>query len=414
MLRRIFAGKDAKRSPITYEESRTVADQGDLAARRDLASREDVRPEILYFLAEDESPEVRREIAINAATPAQANLLLASDSHEEVRADMARKIARLLPQLTETEKSRLRELTLETLEVLARDQLPKVRAILAEELKHSVSAPAHIVRQLARDAEAIVAAPILEYSPLLSDDDLLEIITSGFAKGALDAIARRANVTETVSDAIVNTLDVPAVAALLRNPSAQIREEALDQIIDNGADITGWHEPLVLRPELSVRAIRRIATFVARSLVETLVETHQLDPDTETEIRQAVEGRIRAGEAKPAPAATEDAEKLFAAGKLDQEAVGAALERGDREFVVKALRCLSGLPAATVDRILSSESPQAVTAMAWRAGLGMRDAMRVQREIAKLPPKSVLNARNGVDYPISEDDMREQLAIFAA
>ncbi|MCG8696281.1 MAG: DUF2336 domain-containing protein [Minwuiales bacterium] len=418
MLRRIFSGKrkaaKAKREPISYDESREVARHGDLAARRDLAQREDVRPEVLYYLAEDGAPEVRREIAANAKTPAQANLLLATDEHEEVRLDIALKIGRLLPQLTENEKSRVRELTLEALEILAQDQLPKVRAILAEELKHSMKAPHHIVMRLAKDVEAIVAAPILEYSPLLSDDDLLEIIASGVAVGALPALARRENVVEPVSDAIVATMDVPAVAALLANPSAQIREETLDKIIDNGAAVTAWHEPLVMRPELSVRAIRRIATFVARSLVETLVKAHNIDAAIEAELKQAVEDRIRKAPVESEETKVENVEKLFAEGKLDDQAIGAAFDRGDTAFVVAALHLLSGAPKPTVQRIIGSGSAAAVTALSWRAGLSMRNAIQVQRQVAKLPPTSVLNARNGVDYPLSENDMKSQLEIFAA
>ena len=37
--------------------------QPDAKARRDVARRLDTRPEILYYLAEDSSPEVRRDIA---------------------------------------------------------------------------------------------------------------------------------------------------------------------------------------------------------------------------------------------------------------------------------------------------------------------------------------------------------------
>jgi len=57
--------------------------------RRDLASRADVEPEILYFLTEDPSAEVRRRIAANKATPVQADLLLARDTDQEVRGDLA-------------------------------------------------------------------------------------------------------------------------------------------------------------------------------------------------------------------------------------------------------------------------------------------------------------------------------------
>jgi uncharacterized protein (DUF2336 family) len=398
---------------LSYEESKHLAESGDVATRRALARREDVRPEILYYLAEDAVPEVRREIAANMQAPAQANKLLAADDQEEVRADIARKIARLLPSLSEAERARISDLTLETLTLLAEDQLPRIRSILSEELKHSELAPHAVIKRLASDVEAIVAAPILEYSPLLSDHDILEIITSGVAQGAMPAIARRENLAAPVADAVVASMDVPAVAALLRNPSAQIREETLDQIVDNAASVEGWHEPLVLRPELSVRAMRRIATFVARSLVETLVREHQIDAELETALKAAVEGRIKFEATAEEPPAV-DLDSLLAAGTLDEEAIAQAIARKDRLFLIGAFAHLSDLTPAQVERLLSSKSPPAITALVWKSGLSMRLAIAMQRDVAQIAPQEILNARNGVDYPLTPDNMTMQLDVFAA
>ncbi len=118
MLSRFFKRKADRETPLkaipSYEESKQLAERGTVATRRALACREDLRPEILYFLAEDSAPEVRREIAANPRAPAQANQLLAEDDHEEVRADIARKVARLLPSLSESEHTRISQQTLET------------------------------------------------------------------------------------------------------------------------------------------------------------------------------------------------------------------------------------------------------------------------------------------------------------
>ena len=61
--------------------------------RRELAQRGDVRPEILYYLASDPDTEVRRNIARNNKAPRHADLLLAKDEKDEVRIDVAGKIA---------------------------------------------------------------------------------------------------------------------------------------------------------------------------------------------------------------------------------------------------------------------------------------------------------------------------------
>ena len=229
----------------------------------------------------------------------------------------------------------------------------------------------------------------------------------------MPAIARRDNLAAPVADAVVASMDVPAVAALLRNPSAQIREETLDQIVDNAASVAGWHEPLVLRPELSVRAMRRIATFVARSLVETLVREHNIDAGLEAELKAAVEQRIKHEAAAEEPPAV-DLEDLLATGRLDEEAFGQAIAAKDQAFLIGAFAHLSGLTRAQVERVLASRSPPAVTALVWKCGLSMRLAMTLQRDVAQIPPQEILNARNGVDFPITPDNMAMQLNVFAA
>jgi hypothetical protein len=36
-------------------------------------------------------------------------------------------------------------------------------------------------------------------------------------------------------------------------------------------------------------------------------------------------------------------------------------------------------------------------------------AMRLQNQVGGIAPKKMLNARNGVDYPMSEEDMNWQI-----
>ena len=250
-----------------YEKAKKTARHGNTRARRRLAQRQDVQSEILYFLAEDPEPEIRRVIAGNPTTPAHADLLLARDGDEEVRAGLAAKIGRLAPELSRDDRSRITEITLEIIEILARDQLPRMRQILAEGLAEVTGAPppviGQVIKDLALDKVLAVAAPLLERSVLLGDEDLLEIIRGNPPAGALSYIARRREPRPDVAEAIAASDDTGAVAALLANSSAQIREETLDRIIDSAPGIKAWHEPLVRRPALSAKFARRIAGFVA-------------------------------------------------------------------------------------------------------------------------------------------------------
>ncbi len=85
ILRRLIKGLSGNR-PIDYDQTKALARHADPKVRLDLAARTDVKPEILYFLADDSSPDVRRAIAANTATPRPADLLLARDADAHVRA----------------------------------------------------------------------------------------------------------------------------------------------------------------------------------------------------------------------------------------------------------------------------------------------------------------------------------------
>lgn len=412
---------------LDYETQKRLAQSQDAADRRRIAEREDVRPELLYFLAEDNVAEVRRAIAANASTPGQANVKLARDTDLDVRGQLAQKIARILPDLKPDEASRVHEHAIQTIEILAQDEIAQVRAILAEELKSSPHVPHDVVMRLARDVEVIVAAPVLQYSPLLSDDDLREIVATAKTSGALSAIASRTGLSSSVSDAVVATRDVNAVASLLANGSAQIREETLDLILDEAPGVEAWHEPLVKRPSLPPSAARRIAGFVASSLIDMLVARNDLGREVQEELKTAVKRRL---EKKDEPADAKDEEDkaaapkkekvpaakrvaaLIKAGKLDDEAVQEAAGRGDKPFVIEALAQSARVSADVMRKAIESHSAKGITAVTWRAGFSMRTAMMIQRSVGQVPTAKLLNARGGTDYPIDPREIKEQLKLY--
>jgi uncharacterized protein (DUF2336 family) len=416
MLKTLF-NRMAK--PKSYEQQRGTLETDDTKERLRLAGREDTRPEILYYLAEDNVPEVRRAIASNRSTPRQADAKLVQDGDEQVRYQLADKIACLVPELTAEQREKAEDLTITVLRELAADQLPKIRAIVSEHLKSSDGVPKDIILQLARDLETIVAAPVLQFSPLLSDQDLLAIIAAGRESGALSAIAKRCALGGDVADAVAQTLEPKAVGALLANNSAQLREDTLDWVIDNAAAVEPWHRPLVKWPSLSDNAIRRIAGFVSAALVETLCSRNDIDAATAVELAKAVKDGMKPDAAgAPELEAGQEPEKdgggnwaaeLFKSGGLDNDALQDAITAGDREFVIHALSLKSGYPIEAVNSVLVSALPRRVTALAWKAEFTMRTAMQLQLRIAHVRPQSILNARDGIDFPLDEGELQREL-----
>jgi len=394
---------------ISYQEAKRLARHEDTAVRIALSRRGDLRPEVLYYLAEDPAPEVRRAIAENRQTPVQADLLLALDADQRVRESLAGKIASLTAEMSRQDQGKAQRYVLQTLELLAIDQAVRVRRILADSLKHVTDAPPDVIKRLASDVDDLVASPILEFSPLLSDLDLLEIIGEGCNSTRLRAISRRQGLGEQVADAIIETDDAMAVAELLSNESAQIREETLDGLVERAVGVPEWHEPLVCRPRLSSAAACKLASFVAGTLLTRLKERRDLDSEAARLVASEVHRRLREGDAGPdAPEAAE----ANALGDMSNAEVMRAIAVGDRNLVRAILALRSGLHERTVDRILASGSPKAVTALAWRAGLTMRLATQLQIRLAGIAPPNALNARGGSEFPMRDDELSWQIEFF--
>ncbi len=263
----------------------------------ELASYAGAGEDVLHYLAVNGEVATRNAVAANPGAAPKTNLVLAVDREESVRANLAGKIGTLLPGLLTAESEHLRELTLATLDKLARDEAPAVRAILSEAIKTLDCVPKSVVQKLARDVEAIVALPVLEYSPLLDDLDLIEILAAARATDIFCAVARRKGLSEDASDAIVAKFDTRAVAVLVANETAKIRNATLDKIVVRAAGVPELHYPLVLRADLSAGLIRRIAAFVGAALIETLAKRHDLDDRTRAHLKSELKARVEAAAA---------------------------------------------------------------------------------------------------------------------
>jgi uncharacterized protein (DUF2336 family) len=379
----------------------------------ELAGRTDAGADVLHYLAVHGAPATRQAVAANPAAPAVTNRLLADDECEDVRVELAVKIARLMPGLTERESSHIVALTIETLESLARDATVRVRAILAEEIKYLDCIPHDIVLRLAQDVESVVAAPILEYSPLLSDTDLIEVIACGQVQEKLTAIAKRHPLNESVSDVLVQSLNIPAVSALLVNPNARIRKETMDKIVDQAEEISAWHLPLALRADLSARVIRRIGSFVGASILERLAARNDLSDATRIHLNRELRARLVESPMESSGVSAADlVAEAQKEGRLDGDFVEKAAQAGQRETVILALGRLANISEQTVKKILTAGSAKPLVALVWHAHLSMRVAFKIQTLIMKLPTREVLPARGGVGFPLSKEEMRWHLNYF--
>ncbi len=392
---------------LSPEEALQLLDEQARQAQDILASQPDLEPDLERFLVEKGAPATRRAVAANPGASPEANLLLAGDQDQDVRKVLAGKIGRLFPGLLAEEQKQLRDMALATLEKLAQDEVSEVRAALAEEIKHHNCVPKPIVWALANDAELSVRLPVIEFSPQLEDEDLIQLVVASRASAILSAIARRKKLSGDVCEAVATTLDIDAVSALLANTDAAIRTKTLDKIISQAAEVAEWHGPLVVRADLSQGAVHRLAGFVSSAMIDDLVSRGGLDEATRNHIKRKLEERKKA-EAKA------DAAMIAAlrTGEQTEAFVAEAVESCRKDTVVKALAVLTKTDDVTVRRVLDSKSAKSAIALVWRAGLSMRVAFQLQVQVMRLAGNLVIPARRGIDFPLSEEEMRWHLDYF--
>lgn len=403
--------------PGDYEQAKLLAHHGPVSERTLLAGRTDLPPELLYFLAKDSAAPVRAAAAANPMQPQKAERFLSEDPAPEVRQALAGKLARGRGEaLSGTSRDMLAR--------LAKDQMPRVRHAIAEALKARVDAPHELIAALARDVDVLVSQPVLEFSPLLTDFDLIDIIRSGVAEGALTAIARRQYLVGEVTDALVETGNVAAIGQLLRNNQAQIREGTIDRLIDGAPAEPTWQEALVDRQGLSRHATLRLATVIADHLLDRLAQRHAVNPELARDLRDVVQRRLEEGMMTPFAQSGDDTEglearmahvqTLHAAGRLDDASLLAAIASQDRGFVMCAVAVLTDLSLGKVIEVLRSHNAKAVCALVWKAGLGAGVAAEIQQRISKLPARDILYPTTAGGYPMSASAMDWQLELFTS
>lgn len=398
-----------------YKNAAASLKSADVKERLTLAADTQTSKEILYYLAEkDPDPEVRKAVAANESMPVQVTPVLASDSDQDVRMALAARLVNLLPELSGDKHSQLYAYAVQSLGTLALDEVLKIRVALSSALKDHAHTPPKVAGKLARDIEREVSEPILRFCAALSDEDLLEILKSHPASWVIQSIAGRKSVSAPVSSAVIDTRDIPGGAALISNDGAVIEESLLQKIVELAREYDEWHKPIAGRKTLPPSVARQLAEFVDASVRDLLMQREDFDEQQSEEIAAIFRRRMDFATSQDQMSEqSEPVEKrlsrLISEGALTEETVTDAIAMRDREFVYGALAHMAGTDVETVEKVMELKAPKSVTALAWGAGLSMRTALMLQKDVSYIAPKELIYPKDGTDYPLSEEDLTWQL-----
>lgn len=153
-------------------------------------------------------------------------------------------------------------------------------------------APGNVVVKLANDTYD-VAAPLLEFSNVLSDDDLIDIISTQSEQHRV-AIASRKTVAPRVGDAIVEHGEASSVGQLVRNANAQLGQEALVRLVQRAEADSQIAAGLRGRADIDWNGIRGEIHSAGDKVLEAVGALNKaVDPVTAGKVSAVVYNRIR-------------------------------------------------------------------------------------------------------------------------
>jgi len=268
---------------------------------------------------------------------------LMADPSAEVRAETTAKIASQF--VVEALSPAERQIAEDIFRKLVKDVEVRVRESLAAHLKNSPDLPHDVAMALACDVDS-VSLPMLKFSEVLTDEDLVVIVRDqGGAKQV--AIAQRPSVSSRVADALIDTGNEKAVSRLVANEGAKLTEQALGRVLDEYQESEAVSDSLSRRPSMPAAISAQLVEALSGRLQDFLLQKHDVSPDVASNL--ILQARERATMSLVDYGSTDAelenlVEQLARKERLTASLLLRALCMGDMGFFERALARLADLP----------------------------------------------------------------------
>ncbi|KCZ50683.1 DUF2336 domain-containing protein [Hyphomonas pacifica] len=293
--------------------------------------------------------------------------LMKGDTPEQ-RASVAHRLCRriALDVLTDEERAYAQEI----MGILAEDAADLVRRTLSVTLRNSPILPREIAFKLAQDIEA-VAIPVLQDSPVFTDEDLIELALSVTAAKQV-AIASRDSLSLTLTEVLSEHGTLEAVRALSANEGADWSDKAYDDTMRRYGTDEGVQRGLISREYIPTHIAEKMVSLVSGQLFDMLVNRHELPAQLAIDLASGARERAtidlveQAGRSHDLPRFVT---QLNLNGRLTHSLIMRALCCGQMPFVEHALAELSGVGHQRVWLMIHDAGPLGLQAVFDRAGM---------------------------------------------
>ncbi len=270
--------------------------------------------------------------------------------------------------------------------MLLDDPSPLVRRALSEAFASAQKAPRVVVHALAAD-QPDIAIPVLARSPLLPEDDLIDLIATGHSEAQV-AIATRALLPCSLAAAIAEVGVAQACLALLENSDAEIALFSVDRMVERFGHLAPIRENLLARDDLPMATRQALLSKLSQTLAGFVAARQWMGPEhAEYAAREACEKTTVALAAEtPYEEIVEFVQHLRRSGQLTVGMILRALLSGNVVLFEEVLAELSGVRLDRAASYLHDRNISGFRALYAKAGLpdfaypAFREAIKAMRE----------------------------------
>ena len=282
--------------------------------------------------------------------------------------------------------------------MLLDDPSPLVRRALSDVFASAQKAPPVVVHALAAD-QPDVAIPVLSRSPLLSDEDLVDLFATA-STDAQVAIASRALLSSPLAAAIAEVGSAQACLTLLENPDASIAIFSVDRIVERFGHLSAIREILMDRDDLPMATRQALLAKLSQTLAGFVTARHWLGSEhAEYAAREACEkATVALAADTPYDEIAELMRHLRQSGQLTAGMVLRALLSGNVVLFEEALAELTGMPIDRVSAYIHDRHISGFRAIYAKAGLPDTAYPAFREAIAALRDGILLGETGGVSH----------------
>lgn len=278
---------------------------------------------------------------------------------------------RSVMELTEVFKARAahgRAATMleEIIRIFANDAAVRVRRAISEQLKNDPDLPHDVALSLAHDVDD-VAMPVLSFSRVLSDADLMEVVAKENNK-KMKAIAGREQVGEALSDALIDHGDADTVGALMANAGSNPSEGGMLQAVKRFATDNRVQAPLARRERLPKAVMTKMVAVVSDHVLKELSARNDLPDDLAENILKQAEERVFVDLSRDEVEPEALAENLADLERLTPNLAMRALLGGEIPFFEQAAVSLCGMQLDAVRELAYAKDAAGVAELCQKMG----------------------------------------------